>query len=73
MEEHLRTNQCKLKDLPPLEGLTPDMHIRISSRTGLSKMSASEKWVHWNKILFPDDIPELIPTPCKLKPTRGTE
>lgn len=56
---------CLKEDVPRTEGISIEMEYRIKDRTGLSKMTAHEKWLHWYRILFPNDDPLMIPSPCK--------
>lgn len=39
------------------------MEMKLKSKVGISKMTPEEKWLHWYKILFPDDPPDAYPTP----------
>jgi hypothetical protein len=68
--EHLRAaTPCPLKNLSTREGITRTQEEKLRCRKNKkkSKLTEEDKWRHIYEILFPDDNPELMPSPCKLE------
>ena len=50
----------------PVEGFTKDQERRLRSRKkALADTTDEDKWREIYMILFPDDDPATIPSPCK--------
>lgn len=49
----------------PHEGFTKDQEKKLRSRKKAQpNMTDEDKWVEIYMILFPDDDPDSVPTPC---------
>lgn len=67
MKEHQRAPQgCEVRDEIVAEGLSPEQEKKLKSRKrSRPDQTEGDKWREIYMILFPDDDPLKIPTPCE--------
>jgi hypothetical protein len=66
IKEHQRgATPCKVREDELTEGFDDDQEKQLKSRKGMKgDLTEVEKWNRVYSILFPDDDPEEMPTPC---------
>ena len=67
LEGHSRqVEPCQIRPgLDRPEGFNKDQEKRLKNRRGVAGKSEEEKWIAIFRILFPDDLENTIPSPCK--------
>ncbi|OCK79198.1 hypothetical protein K432DRAFT_355440 [Lepidopterella palustris CBS 459.81] len=67
LNEHHRARQgCEVREEDPTEGFDKEQENKLKSRKRRQPdRSEEDRWRHVYRILFPDDIPSAMPSPCK--------
>ena len=67
LQVHLRADRpCTTLDLPPLDGIDAIQEKLLRSRKKSHKdWTEADKWRDAYRILFPEDDPANVPSPCK--------
>jgi hypothetical protein len=68
LRDHQRDARgCEIREQVPPEGFDKDQERKLKSKKrSLVYQSEEDKWKGVYRILFPDDVEEAMPSPCKL-------
>jgi hypothetical protein len=67
LRDHQRSIQpCEVREEEPIEGFDKDQEKKLKSRKrSCPEQSEEDKWREVFRILFPDDEPSIMPSPCE--------